>query len=85
MHWAAKSWNSSGAVGDLRSRPSWPKVICREAPRLAPVVRPPAGDEGVCLLSSTATSDLQIERRPCGLVCQLLVRLHSEGRAPVKS
>jgi acetyl esterase/lipase len=63
MHWAAKSWNSSGAVGDLRSRPSWLKVICREAPRLAPIIRPPAGDEGVCLLSSTAMSDLQTALR----------------------
>ena len=52
---------SSGAVGDLRSRPSWLKVIYREAPRLAPIIRPPVGDEGVCLLSSTAMSDLQIE------------------------
>ena len=40
MHWAAKSWNSSGAVGDPRSRLSWPRVICREASRLA--LRPAA-------------------------------------------
>ena len=33
--WAAKSWNSSGAVGDLQFSPSWLKGICREAPWLA--------------------------------------------------
>src|SRR4051794_24440896 len=33
MHWVAKSWNLSGAVGDVRSRLSWPRVICHEVPR----------------------------------------------------